>query len=108
MSAKVWPFPLLRNYSTSEALSSLFFDFAESGPVLSDSSNEYWIVVTSPLGTLKFWGSNKYYAWANCGDFVSVDGIRSSWYGEMPSRAAVRAMARGIDKRRFRYERPAK
>lgn len=58
----------------------------------------YEHIATSSLGTLVFWTSNKYYAYAMCGKFTAKDGTILKWDNEMPSRWVI-ARLEGIEQK---------
>jgi hypothetical protein len=93
---KFWPFPLIRNYMTDEALSVLFEQFANdpSLEVMADSG--YRLKLRGRLGVLEFWNANRWYAWASEGTFHPVGKADDHmiWHGVMPSRWAVRRMCK--------------
>ena len=97
---KFWPFPVMRNYSTAPSLSRLFLEF-ESAPDLQILENDYHnVTVVCSKGTLHFWDSNRFYAWASSGS-LTANGRTVHWSDEMPSRYAVRAMYQALVRVRF-------
>lgn len=100
---RVWPFPLLRNYQTSDALTELFFAFAARDDLKVAKPDAHYMTLTCSMGRLTFWDANRWYAWASEGVFSTDGGGDQRWSGEMPSRAAVRAMRQAIDFKRFRF-----
>ena len=97
----IWPFPLLRNYPTSESLSSIFLEVANSKLEVLDTIRGR-TTIRCPLGKITFWSDNPYYAWASEGSIVYPSGKVVRWRNIMPSRWAVRQMVRAIDKARFK------
>lgn len=100
MMFKFWPFPIIRNHSTSSSLSRLFMEFAAASDFEVVKTESHHTVVRCSRGELRFWTANAYYAWACTGE-LSVDGKHISWKEEMPSRYAVRAMRKAIERVRF-------
>lgn len=96
MKIKFWPFPLFRNYSTSQELTQLFFALAAQDDLSVSKPDFYTLKVSTGIGTVEFWDANKYYAWADRGTLTTTGGRTVSWQDEMPSRAAARAMRKAI------------
>lgn len=94
---KFWPFPIVRLHAENKDLTRLFLLFAEAQNLKVLSPDRYALTVSSEHGTLCFWGANEYHAWASSGWHETADGTRIAWWGEMPSRYAVRAMAKAIN-----------
>jgi hypothetical protein len=97
---KFFPFPIVRNCSTSPDLSRLFLDFAQSPDLRVVKTEMHFITVRCSHGELRFWQSNRYYAWASEGTYT-FGGHTTHWNDEMPSRYAVRAMSKAIGLVRF-------
>jgi hypothetical protein len=91
---KFWPFPLIRNYMTDDALSVLFEQFAADPSLEVLSEEAYRIKLRGRLGVLEFWNANRWYAWASNGTFHPVGKTDNHmiWADVMPSRWAVRRM----------------
>jgi hypothetical protein len=89
---KFWPFPILRNYSTSNALTDLFLRFAGSPEVQFERIDNFYIKATCSAGTLVIWDENRWYAWAQTGVFTNAHGESVKWSNAMPSRYAVKKM----------------
>jgi hypothetical protein len=100
----IWPFPLVRNYRTNKHLSALFLEFARRDDLNVTSMGAHNTKVSCPLGTLKFWTGNAYYAWADEGSFEKPGSAPVHWVGQMPSRWAVLKMANAIDRQRFKTD----
>lgn len=94
---KFWPFPLLRYRSTSKSLSRLFLDFAEAPDLHLVGSDEYYTEVKCSLGLLRFWSANGAFACASNG-VAKLQGRNFEWRQVMPSRYAVRAMQKALDR----------
>ena len=93
-----WPLPIVRNYKTSSELTELFLDFLNCPELsVSSESTQYHIIVECSLGKLTFWGENRYYAYGSPGEYIANDGTIFPWKDEMPSRYAIRKMARKIN-----------
>lgn len=106
---KFWPFPLIRNHRTNKDLSALFLLFAGSNNLEVVQTEYGETTVTCEHGDLCFWSNNAYYAWGQRGWYESVGEKRVEWEGELPSRYAVRAMAKAINfkprvKQKFKLE----
>lgn len=91
-----WPFPLVRNYRSSSDLTRLFLAFSRSNNFLLRGKEYGVTTVSCEHGDLRFWSENKYYAFASRGSFHPVDDSEIKWSHEMPSRYAVREMAKRI------------
>jgi hypothetical protein len=96
-----------RSYRSDERVTEAFLLMAES-PDLDVTPEDsgvgdipYYVIVSSPIGELRFWNANQWYAWANQGEFKSATAPEQNfkWRGVMPSRQAVRKMRRRIGHR---------
>lgn len=99
MKFEFWPFPLIRNNSTSPLLTALFLKFVRSDHLKLVGQNTHWTLVSCEHGEMKFWSANAYYAYAHCGSVKSED-LRHvfEWASDMPSRYAVRQMAKAVER----------
>ena len=95
---KIWPFPLLRNYSENKDLTELFLAFVQCEELKVVNVDETETTVQSSFGTLTFWSANKFYAWGFAGVFTDKTGKKHSWRYCMPSRYAVRLMSKKLEK----------
>ena len=93
---KFWPFPLLRNHSTSTDVDQLFWAFSCADDFQVISRGMHRTKIRCSIGTMEFWSANKFYAYASEGNALSASGRIFQWAGCMPSRAAVRALYKRI------------
>ena len=95
---KFWPFPLYCSYSQNKRLTQCFLDFAACNDLSLVNYDHYNVVVKCLLGTLEFWITNKYYAWASNGMLTLADKSVApiKWKDVMPSRYAMMKMRKAI------------
>jgi len=87
---KFWPFPVMRNYGSSPGVDALFDRVLNDSEVEITNNDGYYTTLSCSFGTLTFWTANKYYAYANQGEFKAKNGKSFQWKDEMPSRWMVR------------------
>lgn len=88
----LWPFPIVRAYRTSAALTKLAMSFADSEYFTVTGQKPYWVEVRCEHGAMKIWDANKFYAWGSKGMFAPVGGKPMHWEYEMPGRWAVQQL----------------
>ncbi len=49
---KFWPFPMIRNFDTSDDLSLLFEDFAQAEDLEIVKQDQFWTVISCRLGQI--------------------------------------------------------
>jgi hypothetical protein len=94
----MWPFPMLRNYATDAMLTELFLSFARTKFSIVKNGT-YELHLRGPMGEIKCWNANRWYAWAGQGAFTPTDAKEAAilWKDRMPSRAAVRTMRKAVE-----------
>lgn len=97
---KFWPFPFIRNNSTSPAVTFLFDRFAEDKELKVVSIDDYRTEVKSSFGSMKFWSANRWYAYGSEG-IASINGKEFRWVQQMPSRYSVRKFFSKIEEYEF-------
>lgn len=87
-----WFRPIFRNDPTNKGLDRLINGCLDSG-MKSAKIKAYWTEATFENGySIRWWSSNKMYAYANEGEIVKPDGSKTYWHGEMPSRSTNRRL----------------
>lgn len=94
----MWPFPIIRIYSTDAMLTELFLSFSRTDFEVVKNGT-YDLHLRGPMGEINCWNANRWYAWAVKGTFKPADATEASilWNDRLPSRWAVRQMRRAVE-----------
>jgi len=87
-----------QNYATDAVVTELFHSFARTAFEVV-RNGPYELHLRGPMGEIKCWNANRWYAWASEGTFTPADAKEAAilWKHRMPSRAAVRRMRKAVE-----------
>jgi hypothetical protein len=85
-------------HPSDRVLSALFLAFARSEFTVV-KNGPYDLHLTSPMGELKCWNANRWYAWASEGSFTPTNPAEGAivWKDRMPGRRASRRMRNALE-----------
>jgi len=101
-SLMVWnPGPIIRNYKTNDGLDKKIKLCLDSGVKSVVMESHHCISTFNNGYTIRFWCSNKFYAYAQSGEVTTNTGKVINWSCSMPSRCTVKRLYKMTEAKAF-------